>query len=133
MVDLKAFRRANKLTQADVAKFLSVSAPFITRVERGLNKLPEDKLLKLMNNDEGWNVSDLIKDDMATRGDSIQQVGGNNIGKVVGGKVSMPANKEVDEKVDQLLLAIERRDLQVNELIQQNKTLVEVIKNLTSK
>lgn len=133
MVDLKAFRRANKLTQADVAKFLSVSAPFITRVERGLNKLPEDKLLKLMNNDEGWNVSVLIKDDMAPRGDSIQQVGGNNIGKVVGGKVSMPANKEIDEKVDQLLLAIERRDLQVNELIQQNKTLVEVIKNLTSK
>ena len=133
MVDLKAFRRANKLTQADVAKFLSVSAPFITRVERGLNKLPEDKLLKLMNNDEGWNVSVLIKDDMATRGDSIQQVGWNNIGKVIGGKVSMPANKEVDEKVDQLLLAIERRDLQVNELIQQNKTLVEVIKNLTSK
>ena len=133
MVDLKAFRRANKLTQADVAKFLSVSAPFITRVERGLNKLPEDKLLKLMNNDEGWNVSVLIKDDMAPRGDSIQQVGGNNIGKVVGGKVSMPANKEIDEKVGQLLLAIERRDLQVNELIQQNKTLVEVIKNLTTK
>lgn len=63
MVDLKTFRKVNGLTQMNVAAFLGVSAPFITKVERGDNKLPPDKLHKLLNNDCGWDTSMLAEDD----------------------------------------------------------------------
>lgn len=62
MVDLKTFRKVNGLTQMNVAAFLGVSAPFITKVERGDNKLPDDKLNKLLSNDRGWDTSMLTGD-----------------------------------------------------------------------
>lgn len=62
MVDLKTFRKVNGLTQMNVAAFLGVSAPFITKVERGDNKLPDDKLNKLLSNDRGWDTSMLTAD-----------------------------------------------------------------------
>lgn len=128
---IRAFRRANGLTQDELGEYLGMKKSFISKIENGKEKLPSQKFQKLMKNDRGWDVSMLTQD---VRGDYILQKGGhNNIGKVVGGKVEMPAINEEEEKIRQLLLAIERRDLQVNELIQQNKTLVEVIKNLTSK
>ena len=128
---IRAFRKANSLTQDELGEYLGMKKSFISKIENGKEKLPMQKFQKLINNDRGWDVSMLAQ---AVQGDFIHQQGGhNNIGKVVGGKVTIPNNNEDDEKVRQLLLAIERRDLQVNELIQQNKTLVEVIKNLTSK
>lgn len=57
MDELKNFRKCNALTQADLAAFLGVSAPFITRVEKGANRLPQDKFDKLLSNDRGWDVS----------------------------------------------------------------------------
>lgn len=63
MIDLKAFRKANNLTQASVAKYLGVSEPFISQIEKGRNKLPNDKLEMLMQNNEGWNVIMLMEDE----------------------------------------------------------------------
>lgn len=126
MCRLKEFRRANNISQNALADYLGVGQGFISQMEKGIRPIPNNVIQKLLSNAD-WDTSMLT-------GDYIEQHGGrNNIGKVVGGKVSFPDNNDDDEKIRQLLLAIERRDLQVNELIQQNKTLVEVIKNLTSK
>ncbi len=128
---LKIFRQVNGLTQEELGIYLGMKKSFISKIETGKDKLPRQKFQKLINNDKGWDVSMF---DQIVNGDYIRQNGSiNNIGKMVGGRVSFPTRDDDSEKVQQLLLAIERRDHQVNELIQQNKTLVEVIKNLTTK
>lgn len=49
MIDLKAFRKANDLTQQDLAKILGVSRSFVAQVESGHSKMPDvyvDTLIK---------------------------------------------------------------------------------------
>ena len=121
MIDLKAFRKANGLTQADVAQYLSVSAPFITRVESGLNKLPEDKLQKLINNDRGWDVSYLMNN--VSNGDHIHQNGGRgNIGKIT-----------YDSETEALKRENEMLRRQLTEALKRNQEYWELIRELTTK
>ena len=60
VVDLRGFRKANSLTQGQVAKYFNVTAPFVTSIETGKHKLPADKLEMLLNNDQGWDTSMLL-------------------------------------------------------------------------
>ena len=59
--NLRLFRKANNITQETVAEFLGVSKGFISQVENGRVTLPEDKILKILNNDRGWSVEDYKK------------------------------------------------------------------------
>lgn len=59
-LNLRLFRKKNKLTQGAVAEYLGVSIVFISNVESGKSTLPEDKLEKVINNDRGW----LLTEDM---------------------------------------------------------------------
>lgn len=59
MLDFKAFRKANKLTQKGVAAYLGVTDAFICQVEKGVRPLPQPLLSKLLNNNRGWDVSNL--------------------------------------------------------------------------
>lgn len=52
MIDLKAFRKANKMTQADLAKVLGTSRSFVGQVECGASKLPDVYLQALLANKE---------------------------------------------------------------------------------
>lgn len=54
MLDLKQFRKTNKITRSELAAFFGVSEPFISQIENGRAKLPEQKAELLMNNDRGW-------------------------------------------------------------------------------
>lgn len=58
MVDLKAFRKANKLGQNELADYLGISAVFVSHIENGRSKLPEYIAERLTNNDRGWVVPD---------------------------------------------------------------------------
>lgn len=57
MFDFKGFRKANKLTQEEVGRYLGVGKTFICNVEKGLSKLPKVHLESLLNNNRGWDVS----------------------------------------------------------------------------
>lgn len=59
MLDFKAFRKVNKLTQKGVAAYLGVTDAFICQVEKGVRPLPQPLLSKLLNNNRGWDVSNL--------------------------------------------------------------------------
>lgn len=61
MADLKGFRKANKLTQEQVAIYLGVKKPFICQIETGRNLLPRKHLESLLSNSEGWDVT-LLRD-----------------------------------------------------------------------
>ena len=68
LVNMKAFRSMNELSQKEVAEYLETSIAFISAVERGAAKLPAEKLVKLLENDRDWETSALIeKSDRGTR------------------------------------------------------------------
>ena len=56
-LNLRLFRKANKLTQDAVADYLGVTKGFISQVETGKSSLPEDKLQKLLDNPQ-WSVDE---------------------------------------------------------------------------
>lgn len=60
IINLKAFRKANRIKQEDLAKYLKVSRGFISLVEIGSSKLPEDKLEKILANEFGWDTTMLL-------------------------------------------------------------------------
>jgi transcriptional regulator with XRE-family HTH domain len=58
-IDLKAFRKANKLSQIQLAEFLGVGQSFISQVELGSRPLPQEHISKILANKE-WNTSMLV-------------------------------------------------------------------------
>lgn len=60
MADLKAFRKANKLTQEQVADYLGIKKPFICKIETGREGFPDKHLRKLLDNPHGWDVTHLV-------------------------------------------------------------------------
>lgn len=53
------FRKENNLYQKDLAAYLGVTVGFISAIERGESKLPEEHLQTLLANDKGWNTERL--------------------------------------------------------------------------
>lgn len=56
---LKVFLEKNNLTQGELAKKLSVSPPAISNVMRGVSKMAEENMVKILNNKE-WNSEMLV-------------------------------------------------------------------------
>lgn len=59
--DLKEFRIVNNLTQTELGEYLGVLKGFISKIENGKDKLPEQKFRKLINNPFGWDTSMLTQ------------------------------------------------------------------------
>lgn len=146
MIDLKAFRKANNLTQASVAKYLGVSEPFISQIEKGKNKLPSDKLEMLMQNNEGWNVIMLMNDEHmigATRvADLFADPRKHTVSWYSGPieTVNLGPRKSSDIKLDKLYdenvrlkKQIEDLRTQIDQLKKQTDEYWEMIKKLTDK
>lgn len=47
MFDFKAFRNINKLKQSDAAAYFGCAQAFISQIERGISKIPEDFISKI--------------------------------------------------------------------------------------
>lgn len=60
MTPLEKFRKDNYLTQLEVADFLGgINSSNISRIEAGRASLPLKHLIRLLENDKGWDVSAL--------------------------------------------------------------------------
>ena len=57
MIDLKTFRKANHLTQIDLADYLGVGQGFISQIEKGDRPLPRESISRILANPYGWDVS----------------------------------------------------------------------------
>lgn len=57
LIDIKAFRKANNLTQNQLGVYLGVDKGFISAIEHGKSKFPKAKLTLLLNNPHNWDVS----------------------------------------------------------------------------
>jgi len=88
LVDLRAFRMMNELSQREVAEFLDVSITFISMIERGLTKLPPEKLVQLLENDRNWDTAPLIgkPDEMRIHNDH------RNIAQNIEGEFNAPVH-----------------------------------------
>jgi phage repressor protein C with HTH and peptisase S24 domain len=62
MVNLRLFRKSNSLTQDNVAAYLGTTKGFISQVENGRAGLPDDKLQRLLENENGWSLDGLVKE-----------------------------------------------------------------------
>lgn len=61
-IDLHGFRIKNRITQAELAEFLCTSMAFISLIENGRNKLPFDKIKKILSEgrNQQWYVECLV-------------------------------------------------------------------------
>lgn len=83
MIDLKEFRIKNGLTQSELGDYIGIKKSFISRIERGTVKLPNDKFQKLLKNPYGWDTSMLT---------DMNHTGDNNVHAQVNGNGTANAN-----------------------------------------
>lgn len=57
MIDLKAFRKANHLTQIELADYFGVGQGFISQIEKGDRPIPNEYISKIFANPHGWDTS----------------------------------------------------------------------------
>lgn len=60
-IDIKAFRKANNLTQNQLGDYLGIDKGFISAIEHGKSKFPKAKLTLLLNNPHNWDTSMLTQ------------------------------------------------------------------------
>lgn len=118
MADLHTFRKANKLKQKDLAKYLNTTCAFISMVETGVSKLPAEKLSLLLNNHHGWDTSMLI--------DGGIYAGNNNAGdvNVQIGHQNQADNRPKDEDAATQLAVLKKENQMLREQIEFMKTLI---------
>lgn len=58
-IDLKAFRKANNISQVELAEYLGIGQSFISQIEKGTRPIPPEHISKLSAN-QNWNCSMLI-------------------------------------------------------------------------
>ena len=59
--DLKAFRKANNLTQDRLGEYLGIKKSFISTIESDKDPMPKDKFSKLLDNPYGWDTTMLTQ------------------------------------------------------------------------
>ena len=60
MIDIKAFRKANKISQKQLAEVCQVTQGAVSQWESGLTNIPSPTLDLLLHNDKGWDISALM-------------------------------------------------------------------------
>lgn len=115
MIGLKAFRKANNLTQSQLGEYLDMKKSFISRVENGQVKLPPTKLTKLLENPYNWDTS-MLMNERGTTMINAQAVGRGNATMHVGDDSS--ALRRENELLREQLAEEKRRSAQYWEMIQ---------------
>ena len=113
MADLRAFRKANKLKQEDLAKYLNTTRAFISMVETGASKLPPEKLSLLLNNTQGWDTKMLVDNGGIYAGDVNVQIGHDRVNA---------CKKDSDEATQ--IAVLEKENEMLREQLEFMKTLL---------
>lgn len=60
-MDLKAFRKYNKISQQELADYLGVGQSFISQIERGASSIPQSMIEKIRSNPD-WEIIEDVED-----------------------------------------------------------------------
>ena len=93
LVNLKAFRKANKIKQEVLADYLGVSRGYISIVETTDNKLSDEKVAMLLANDKSWDTSMLIQSE--TSPNISVNASGNGMASVSIKKTSVSVHENI--------------------------------------
>ena len=120
MIDIKQFRKRNKLKQEELAEYLGVTRAFISMVETGASKLPTEKLNLLVSNPHGWDTSMLINGSI--------YAGNNNAGNV---NVQIGQNRASGDALapgdsSMKIAVLEKENEMLREQIEFMKTLIKM-------
>ena len=126
MIALKSFRKANSLTQKELAKYLGIGESFISRVESGQVGLPKEHLSKILHNCNGWDTSTLEQGASTVSGSII--VGGDNNHSTIDNRQYFSDSPDVlRAQIDMLDERIKEKDAQIKEKDAQIKQLLDII------
>ena len=126
MIALKSFRKANSLTQKELAKYLGIGESFISRVESGQVGLPKEHLSKILHNCNGWDTSTLEQSTSTVNGSII--VGGDNNHSTIDNRQYFSDSPDVlRAQIDMLDERIKEKDAQIKEKDAQIKQLLDII------
>lgn len=129
MIDIKQFRKRNKLKQEELAEYLGVTRAFISMVETGASKLPTEKLNLLVSNPHGWDTSMLI--------DGGIYAGNNNAGDVnvqIGqNRASGASRSPGDPDIASRLAVLEKENEMLRERLKDKDDQLAFLKTLINK
>ena len=120
MIDIRAFRRANRLKQEELAEFLGVTRAFISMVENGTSKLPQDKLNLLLSNQKGWETSALMSDTSIVAGNNNGGSVNVQIGQNRSGGDNNPSSRDANTQI----AVLEKENQMLREQIEFMKSLI---------
>lgn len=122
-IDIKAFRKKNNLTQADLAAYLGVSQPFLSQIEKGSSPLPAEYLEMILSHPE-WDVSMLI----GGISNSVVIAGNDNHHNNIDNRHYYSDSPDVlRAQIELLDERIKEKDAQIKEKDAQIKSLLEIL------
>lgn len=116
--DLKAFRKANNLTQDKLGDYLGIKKSFISQVESDKVPLPHDKFIKLLNNPYGWDISMLTQRRPLELLDSIRGTHREVTPEQIQSAIKEALNPDEKFLIGYLERKIENQDALIRELYQ---------------
>ena len=68
MADIRRFITDNGIRQADLARFLGITAASVSKMVKGITQPSKENLRKMRENGKGWDTSALDKDGSGSHG-----------------------------------------------------------------
>lgn len=128
-MDIRKFRKANNISQKDLADFSGVTQGAVSQWESGLTNIPSSIFQKIMLNDKGWDTSTLLEGFRSPTSSNVTKISG-----VTNSPTTVNNNNNNNNG------GFEDLARMIEELKEQNKTqreqissLTEIIKNLTAR
>ena len=115
-VDVKQFRIANSLTQSELGEYLGIKKSFVSLIENGKAALPNDKFVKLINNDRGWDTSMFDKSHFIAKGNATMEGSSPVFNEAEAWEVirnQAASLKERDDMISRMISISERSLIQV--------------------
>lgn len=103
---IRSFRKANNLSQEELASFLNVNQGYISQVEKKCAE-PKELMARLLSNDKGWCIDALVE-----KSNVQYNTNGDNIG---GDKITYSDAEDYDKdvRIAELMAVIKEKDKQI--------------------
>lgn len=105
MLDYKNFLKTNRIKQVELANYLGITESAISNVVKGKANLSEENLIKILENDRGWDVSML----------QVPMAGSGNINSVVNSRNFSYGQNGIS--AEQFLSVVQENQRQMGQLI----------------
>ena len=124
MNGIKQFLEVNRLKQKDLAEFLGISEPSVSKMVKNLTNPSKQNLCKILGNDRGWDTAPLLKGNSG----SNNVVGNSNV------TINTNGNHNVYSKDEELISSLRKQisllEDQVAELKRDKEELRERVREL---